>query len=200
MGVNLGLEDNNVSLANRYPSDMTPNAEQYLGGWYGAINFGIGGTVAWSSDAVQDVALGQLQPLVRQLKGEDTVVNWLEPHEEMCHGVCDVVDDHGPNARLNFYRFLKTRYKTPEAVAARWRQPGSFKTWEDVPFPEFATFLGWDEAALDLTGMWKISYDAPYDARSARLDVDDSAWASVPRRATPSCGRCRASRPSSAGA
>jgi hypothetical protein len=76
-------------------------------------------TVAWSSDAVQDVALGQIQPLVRQLNREDTVVNWLEPHEEMCHGVCDVLDDHGPHARLNFYRFLKTKYKTPEAVADR---------------------------------------------------------------------------------
>ena len=86
---------------------MMPNAEQYLGGWYGAINFGIGSTVAWSSDAAQDVAAGQLQPLVRQLNGEDTVVNWLEPQEEMCHGVCDVLDDHGPNARLNFYRFLR---------------------------------------------------------------------------------------------
>jgi len=180
MGVNIGLEANNPCLANRYPNDMTPNAEQYLGGWYGAINFGIGSTVAWSSDAVQDVALGQLQPLVRRLNGEDTVVNWLEPHEEMCHGVCDVLDDHGPNARLNFYRFLKTKYKSPDAVAVRWRQPGAFKTWEDVPFPEFATFLGWNETAIDLTGVWKVSYDAPCNAQSARTDLDDSAWASVP--------------------
>jgi hypothetical protein len=180
MGVNIGLEANNPCLANRYPDDMVPNAEQYLGGWYGAINFGIGGTVAWSSDAVQDVALGQLQPLVRRLNGEDTVVNWLEPHEEMCHGVCDVLDDHGPNARRNFHRFLQTRYQTPEAVAVRWRQPGAFKKWDDVPFPEFATFLGWNDSAIDLTGLWKISYDAPCDARSAAADLDDSAWASVP--------------------
>ena len=180
MGVNIGLEANNPCLANRYPNDMVPNAEQYLGGWYGAINFGIGGTVAWSSDAVQDVALGQLQPLVRRLNGEDTVVNWLEPHEEMCHGVCDVLDDHGPNARRNFHCFLQTRYKTPEAVAVRWRQPGAFKKWDDVPFPEFATFLGWNESAIDLTGLWKISFDAPYDARSAAAGLDDSAWASVP--------------------
>jgi hypothetical protein len=180
MGVNIGLEANNVSLANRYPNDMTPNAEQYLGGWYGAINFGIGSTVAWSSDAVQDVALAQIQPLVRELNREDTVVNWLEPHEEMCHGVCDVLDDHGPNTRLNFYRFLKTRYPTPQAAAMRYEQPGAFQKWEDVPFPEFATFLGWNSTAIDLTGIWKISYDAAYDARSARTDLDDAAWRSVP--------------------
>ena len=180
MGVNIGLEANNPNLVNRYPNDMVPNAQQYLGGWYGAINFGCGTTVAWSSDAIQDVALGQLQPLVRQLNGEDTVVNWLEPHEEMCHGVCDVLDDHGPSARLNFYRFLETRYKTPKAVATRWQQPGAFTKWEDVPFPEFATFLGWNETAIDLTGLWKISYDAPYSAPSARTDLDDAGWASVP--------------------
>ncbi|MBE3068900.1 MAG: hypothetical protein IMZ66_01550, partial [Planctomycetes bacterium] len=178
MGVNLGLEDANVSLANRYPDDMTPNADQYLGGWYGALNFG-GRTVAWSSDAVQEVALGQIQPLVRLLNREDTVVNWLEPHEEMCHGVCDLLDDHGPSARLNFHRFLRTRYKTPEAVAMRWGRPGAFRKWEDVPFPEVATFLGWNAAAIDLTGAWKISYDAPYGAESAGTDLDDSAWPSI---------------------
>ena len=98
----------------------------------------------------------------------------------MCHGVCDVLDDHGPNARLNFYRFLKARYKTPEAVAVRWREPGAFRKWEDVPFPEFATFLGWNATAIDLTGDWKINYDAPYNARSAKTDLDDSAWPSIP--------------------
>jgi len=179
MGVNLGLEAGNTNLANRYPNDMVPNAEQYLGGWYGAINFGIGSTVAWSSGAVQDVALGQLQPLVRQLNREETVVNWLEPHEEMCHGVCDVLDDHGPAARQSFRRFLQTKCKTPEAVAIRWQQPGAFKTWEDVPFPEFATFLGWTSAAIDLTGTWKVAYDVPYGAVSAKTDLDDSAWPSL---------------------
>ena len=178
MGVNIGLEDGNVSLGNRYPDDMTPNADQYIGGWYGAINFGTR-TVAWSSDVVQDLALAQIQPLVRQLNHEDTVVNWLEPHEEMCHGVCDVLDDHGPNARLNFHRFLKARYKTPEAVAIRWEQPGAFRKWEDVPLPELATFLGRDAAAIDLAGLWKISYEAPYNAQSAKTDLDDSAWPNV---------------------
>ena len=140
---------------------------------------------------MQDVALGQLQPLVRQLNGEDTVVNWLEPHEEMCHGVCDVLDDHGPNARLNFYRFLEgPATRRPRRWPIRWRQPGAFQTWDDVPFPEFATFLGWNETAIDLTGIWKISYDAPCDAQSAqdrsgRLGVGERARAGPRHRAGP---------------
>ena len=179
MGVNLGIGDGIPNLANKYPEDMTSFSPEYMGGWYGAINFGIGSTVAWSSDAVQDVALGQLQPLVRKLYPENTVVNWLEPHEEMCHGVTDVLDDHGPNARMNFHRFLESKYKTPEAVATRWQQPGAYKTWDDVPFPEFATFLGLNSTAIDLTGIWKMSYDAPYNADSAKSDLDDSKWQEI---------------------
>jgi hypothetical protein len=179
MGVNLGIGDGIPTLANRYPEDMTSFSPEYMGGWYGAINFGIGSTVAWSSDAVQDVALGQLQPLVRQLNSEDTIVNWLEPHEEMCHGVTDVLDDHGPNARLNFIRFLQEKYQTPEAVADHWHQAAPFHTWDDVPFPEFATFLGWNSNSMDLTGMWKMSYDAPYGIDSAQPDLDESKWQDV---------------------
>ena len=36
--------------------------------------------------------------------------------------------------------------------------------------------MGWNETAIDLTGTWKISYDAPYDAQSAKTDLDDSSW------------------------
>ncbi len=200
MGVNLGLEDRNASLANRYPNDMAPNADQYLGGWYGAINFGIGRTVAWSSDAVQDVALGQLQPLVRQLDREESVVNWLEPHEEMCHGVCDVLDDHGPDARLNFHRFLKSRYKTPEAVARRWGQPGAFQKWEDVAFPEVRHLSGLerhgDRSDRRLEDQLRRSLRRPVrNERSGRFGVGEHPGAGPCHRARP----CRANRPFSAG-
>ena len=176
LGINLGLEDANLSLINGNQEDEVPNADGFLGGWYGAMNWG-GSTPAWSSDKFQDVALGELQGLVRDLYPKyDNIVNWLEPHEEMGHGVCDLVDDHGPRAKENFHEFLKSKYGTPEAVATRWSQTGAFKTWEDVPFPELATFLNWNAQAIDLTGTWKISFDAPYGADSAKPGLDDSSW------------------------
>ena len=179
LGINLGLEDANMSMIARYQEGEVPNAEGYLGGWYGAMNFG-GRTPAWSDDKVQDIALGEVQNLVRDLMPRyDNIVNWLEPHEEMSHGVCDLVDDHGPAAKTNFHDFLKSKYGTPDAVAKRWSQPGAFKTWDDVPFPELATFLNWNAQAIDLTGIWKISFDAPYGADSAKTDLDDSSWDSV---------------------
>jgi len=179
LGINTGIEAHNLSLINRYPDDMVPNADGYLGGWYGAMNWG-GKTTAWSSDKVQDLALGEIQSLVRCLSRKyDNIANWLEPNEEMVHGVCDLVDDHGPSAKANFHNFLKAKYGTPRAVAKRWSQSGTFKTWDDVPFPELATFLGWNARALDLTGTWKISFDASYGADSARNGLDDSSWCDI---------------------
>ncbi len=176
LGINIGIEDANLPLINRHPDDMVPNADGYLGGWYGAMNFG-GTTTAWSSDPVQEIALGQIQSLVRDLSARySNIVNWLEPHEEMVHGVCDLVDDHGPSAKANFHKYLKAKYGSPAAVAKRWSQPGAFKTWDDVPFPELATFLGWNAGALDLTGTWKMSFEASYGADSAKADLDDSSW------------------------
>ena len=179
LGINIGVTDQNDPLVNRYPADMAPNAPSYLGGWYGALNFG-GSTAAWSSAPIQDVALGQLQPLVRDLtKKYDNIVNWLEPHEEMSHGECDLVDDHGPHAKDSFHAMLKEKYGTPEAVAERWSEPGAFHSWDDIPFPELATFLGWNAGAFDLTGTWKLSYEAPYGNDSAKADLDDSKWSSI---------------------
>ena len=200
MGVNIGLEANNPCLVNRYPNDMTPNAPQYVGGWYGAINFGCGTTVAWSSDAVQDVALGQIQPLVRQLNGEDTVVNWLEPHEEMCHGVCDVLDDHGPNARLNFYRFLKTRYKTPEAVADPLATAGGVQNVGGRALSRIRHVPGLERHGHRSDG--RLENQLRCALRCPRLPRPIWTTRRGPasrRRATPSCVPCRANRPSSAG-
>jgi hypothetical protein len=176
LGINLGINDGDMAMINHYPDEMAPCADGYIGGWYGAMNWG-GETPAWSSDRMQDIALGQLQPLVRDLSARyPNIVNWLEPHEEMCHGVCDLVDDHGPDSKADFHEFLQSKYGTPDAVAKHWSEPGKFKTWDDVPFPELATFLGWNAQALDLTGPWKISFTAPYGADSAAPDLDDAAW------------------------
>ncbi len=175
-GINDGLGDRNPSLANRYPEQMAPIGNEYLGGWYGVLNFG-GVTPAWSAAEVQDVALSQMQPSIRDLSHYDNIVNWLEPHEEMGHGNADLLDDSGPTARTSFQGFLQSKYGTIDAVSQRWfGKPGSFKSWSDVELPELATFFGWGPDALDLTGLWKINFDAPYGIDSAAPALDDSAW------------------------
>ena len=57
MGVNIGLgSPDDPTWPTAIPRDMTPNTDQYLGGQMvarGRSIFGIGGTVAWGSDALR---------------------------------------------------------------------------------------------------------------------------------------------------
>jgi hypothetical protein len=177
LGINDGISDDDIVLANRFPNGVAPDADGYIGGWYYEVPAGIP-TLAWSSTEAQEAGLSQIKNLVTDLAGKyDNIINWLEPHEETSHGVADLLDDHGADAKKSFKEFLKDKYGTVDAVAKRYG--GSYGTWDDVPFPELATFFGWGPDAIDLTGSWKISYDAPYGADSAKPELDDSSWPSI---------------------
>ena len=116
----------------------------------------------------------------------------------MGHGIADLLDDHGADARKSFHDFLKQKYGGLAAVSQRYA--ASYASWDDVPFPELATFFGYEGDAIDLSGMWKMSTTAAYDAGSAapgprRLLLARRARAG----ARASCASRRASPPSCAG-
>lgn len=178
LGINIGITDGNIVLTNRYADAVAPFAEQYLGGWYYEAPSGIP-TLSYASGEAQEAALSQLKGLVSKLNTKhDNIVNWLEPHEEMGHGIADLLDDHGPDARKSFYAFLAKKYGALAAVSQRYG--ATYKTWDDVPFPELATFFGYQGDVIDLTGLWKMSTSAAYDASSAAADLDDSKWLDEP--------------------
>jgi hypothetical protein len=178
LGINIGITDQNVVLANRMADGLAPSGGPYLGGWYYESFSGIP-TMSWASKESQEVSLSWLKTFITGLNGRyDNIVNYLEPHEETSHGIADFLDDHGPDAKKSFYDFLKTRYGSSEAVSKRYG--ASYAKWEDVPFPELATFFGFEGDAINLAGMWKASTTAPYDASSAKPDLDDSAWQNEP--------------------
>lgn len=180
LGINIGITDDNLALINRYAGQTAPDSECYLGGWYYESPVGTR-TISWASQEATDAALGQLKPLVVDFSRKyPNIVNWLEPHEEMSHGVADMLDDHGPVATQAFRDWMKSRFGTPDAVAQRWGKPaGTYASWDAVPYPELATFFGWGPDAVDLEGQWKISFDAPYDADSAQPSVNDSSWPNI---------------------
>jgi hypothetical protein len=178
VGINIGITDGNIALTNRYPNGVAPDAQGYLGGWYYEAPSGIP-TLSWASTEAQEAGLSQLKGLVGDLNGKyDNIVNWLEPHEETSHGIADLLDDHGADAKKSFYEFLKGRYGSVGAVSKRYG--ASYASWDDVPFPELATFFGYEGDAINLVGIWKTSTTAAYDATSAAPSLDDSSWASVP--------------------
>jgi hypothetical protein len=148
LGMNIGITDGNLVLDNRYPDGVAPDAPGYIGGWYYETPAG-NPTLAWSSTEAQEAALSQLKNLVTDLNGKyDNIVNWLEPHEETSHGASDLLDDHGADAKKSFYAFLQGKYGSVDAVAKRYA--GNYKSWDDVPFPELATFFGFNENAINL--------------------------------------------------
>jgi hypothetical protein len=178
LGINIGITDQNMVLPMRFPDGVAPAGGPYLGGWYYESFAGIP-TMSWASKEAQETSLSWLKNLVTELNGKyDNIVNWLEPHEETSHGIADLLDDHGADAQKSFYDFLKTKYGSTAAVSKRYG--ASYASWTDVPFPELATFFGFQGDAINLAGMWKASTTAPYDASSAKPELDDSSWPNEP--------------------
>jgi hypothetical protein len=176
-GINCGLEDKNYWVLNRFPEQAIRYQPQFLGSFYGSMNFGIGEILSWNSVEGKELALAQIQKSLRQLVGCDNIVNWLEPHEEMGHGAADVLVEYGPVADQGYRRFLQSKYGTVQAVAERWfGKPAALGVWEDVHLPELAHFAGWGPEAVDLTGRWRINYDTAWGAASAAPELDDSTW------------------------
>ena len=96
----------------------------------------------------------------------------------MGHGIADLLDDHGPDARQSFYEYLQMKFGSVGEVSKRYAE--NYAKWDDVPFPELATFFGYEGDAIDLEGIWRLSTTAAYDASSAAPTVDDSTWPKVP--------------------
>jgi len=183
-------------ILNRHPEDIVQPMPQFSGGshqvaaaWCAASRM-----LSWSSAAAKDEQLAALQRIAREYVGHPGLLEYLEPHGELCHGPHDVFLEYGPLADKTFREFLKLRHKTVEAVAARWGLP--LKDWADVHVPEVASFLGWSDRAVDLQGLWRIQYepDPPKDAPKPRPEAkkpvlapaewfkdscDDASWPQI---------------------
>ena len=119
-----------------------------------------------------DLEMGLIQSTVRKYAPLPSVVGWLEPHGETVQSAEDFMLAYGPAADRRYRQFLREKYKTVATVNARWHGAEKrLRSWGDVRVPEFASFLGWGPDALDLTGEWRIAYEAdpdgtPYDTHN----------------------------------
>jgi hypothetical protein len=176
-GVNLGLDGSAYWYFNRNPDALMPFAPDFMGTYYGSMNFGIAPSVSWSSPIGQDTLLAQLQQTVRRLANVDNITSWLEPHEELGGGVADLFVDYGPQADTTFREYLKEQYKTIGAVSQRYYGDATTLTaWDQIHASEPADFLGWSKDAIDLAGTWKISLDAANNPDALGATFDDSSW------------------------
>jgi hypothetical protein len=194
VGINDGLE--HVTWAyNRWPEQIVGYQPGFLGGWYGSMNFSEE-ISSWNGLEAKDHEMGELQASLRQLSAYKNITSWLEPHEEMSHGVADLLLEYGPVADVGYRAFLKEKYHDLATVARRWYgDPKAINSWSEIKAPELASFLGDPPttsdvspiysrvgpgpAAVDLAGPWKISYDQPFGPEAGATTLDDSSWPTV---------------------
>lgn len=165
-------------IFNRYPEQVIQRAPQYVGTWYGILNYGISDILSWASPQAQDVQFAQMQKVMRSVMPfADNITSWLEMHGELSHPPCDMLVDYGPDADRSFRQFLQTKYATVAEVSRRYAgDDKTYTAWDQIRAPEVAEFYGWSPEAVDLKGAWKISYDAAWTPASAAPGFDDAAW------------------------
>jgi hypothetical protein len=178
LGINLDVY-RVFALMNRYPEQEIQYQPQFMGGWYGSLNFSEE-IASWNGFELKDQALGEVQHSIRDMAKGPNITDWLEAHSEMGHGVADYLLEYGPVADAGYRTYLRSYYDSLATVSQHWLgDKDALKSWDDVHVPEIYSFLGWGPDAVDLTGTWRISKDAPYDASSAAPGLDDSSWPQV---------------------
>ena len=137
-----------------FREEQETGAPDYLGGYHGVgTEWQVGQPfLSWASERGRDVVLDTLARCLKE-NNSSNVVDFLEPCGELSHGDFTAFIEYGPVVDASYRTYLKERYGTAAAVAARWRDE-TVKSWDDVHLPEIASFAGFGPGATDLKGAW----------------------------------------------
>ena len=155
------------AISNAFRDDNVERAPDFMGSYHsvGEPHHGGVGFTSWASVEARDAELSLIQQIIRKYN-DDAVIEFLEPHGELCHGDYSVFLEYGPLVDKSFQAFLKSRYKTLENVSLRYGR--KFNSWSDVRLPEVAEFFGWNERAVSLAGPWRLNYLEYADPQTGR--------------------------------
>jgi hypothetical protein len=176
-------------LTNRFRGETMQKQTQYCGSYHriGASDLTAVGTISWAAEEGQDAELGVLQATVRRFVDCPNVVGWLEPHGEADFPPLSLLVEYSTTADRSFRRYLRTRYTSPAILSKAWFDDvETVKSWEQVRVPEVASFLGWGEDALDLTGEWKMKFASAPDGHAyTREEARSFGTKPIPTAAVP---------------
>ena len=159
-------------FANRYPHQLQQRMPQFSGSQHAIANpyMEAKGTLSWCGSEAYDASLGIMQDTLKRFAAMPNLVSILEPNGELHHGPQDILLEYGPLADADYRTHLEKTYGSLEALSRRWYgDAGRLRSWQDVRVPEVASFLGWNERSIDLTGEWAVGYEemAPGSAAPA---------------------------------
>lgn len=170
VAINISMGTGGTALwqSNRYPWQVQQKMPQFSGNYHKVADPYLGGmgVLSWMGRETYDLSLGVLQESVRHWKTQPNVVSFLEPNGELHHGHQDIFLEYGPLADASYRKFLEEKYRTPDALSERWfGRPDAITSWDQVRVPELASFLGWNDAAIDLRDEWAVNYEALADGK-----------------------------------
>ncbi|MGE9291013.1 MAG: beta-galactosidase, partial [Puniceicoccales bacterium] len=194
-------------LRNEYREEMQQKMPHFSGNYHkvGDPYGGGNGTTSWNSKKLMHKELSDLKRLVEDYVQDPNLTTILEPHGELKHGPHDIFMEYGPLADESYREYLIEKYSDIDTLNARWGT--DYPSMDAVRIPEVASFLGWGDSALDLSGIWKIQYEPLPDGASYILkdnprtyskdvptlgapdewftvDFDDEDWGEVEASAT----------------
>ncbi|MGE9296090.1 MAG: hypothetical protein ACQKBV_07385 [Puniceicoccales bacterium] len=146
-------------LMNRYRDQMMEPMPQF-GGTYmriGSPYFGTRGTSSWSAKDANQIQFDMMETFLRRFEDQDNLVTILEPHGELKNLSHSIFMEYGPVADAGYREYLQEVYTDLDDLNESWDT--YYIDWDEVRVPEIASFAGWSDDALDLTGEWRIAYE-----------------------------------------
>ncbi len=170
-------------LLNGHRDEVMSLMPQFCGSYHSVADPSSAGmrSLSWCAGEAKDEQLAPIRRIVERYATKPNTLEYLEPHGELRHGDYDIFLEYGPVADISFRAFLKEKYGRISRVASRWGRSAVIKSWSDVRVPDLATFLGFDDKAVDLTGAWRIGYEPQTGAPAEWLGAafDDRAWPTI---------------------
>jgi hypothetical protein len=161
LGLNIKVAEGSEAtwLPNRFRDQMMQPMPQFGGTYFktGSPFHGLRGTASWNAKEANQIQFDMVETLLRRFKDQPNLVTVLEPHGELKNLAHSIFMEYGPVADIGFQTYLKENYADIGALNVAWGT--GYAAWSDVRVPEIASFAGWGEDAVDLTGEWKLAYE-----------------------------------------
>ena len=119
---------------------------------------------SWYDKDIWGYNAARAKAFMERAMASGKVRNWMHPAGETNHrSWYDWHADYSETAQRSFSDYLQKRGVSLGDAAAMFNRPERpFRSWDEVPIPEFATFAGLSGMVLDLYGTWQTKGDGDW--------------------------------------
>ena len=154
------------------------------GGWYGSsLEYRSAPQQSWYNKNAQLYMARQTQDQIRgMLRIAPEIGSWMLPYGELANEPwVEFHGDRSPAAIESWREALRTRNKLSlDDVSKMYRQALPFRSWDEVPIPEFAMFFGLDGLVKLLDNDWyarpESVADQGFKEEWWKADVNTTEW------------------------